>query len=251
MAELWTPVLLTPDDIDAPHSVFGFPRDAIWSAAEAKDGARNGVFEAAEIMLREAAVVVQHIDVSDQGHEVHIDPGRPYVQPGNIIGFNDHAGGSESSYKLLVNCYFDGEEPSQYVLYSPPEEDGSPSNLTFRRSDFTFLDWAAEGTRERHIPNNLKTYSIAHQLGRNFYEFYILGDHTVPTQFAEVLKAAGFSFEPEPFETFGDEIRRLHDLEYAYEKDTIEPRALRWPKDQFAGQIALLRELEEAPEPLA
>lgn len=247
MTELARPILISADEIDGVANAFGYPSEVLDAAIEAKvadRSYRDGVFEAAELILKEAAVVVSFVDKDDRGATIRDDDTQAFIRPKQLIGFNDHAGGSESGFKILLNCFFEGEEPSQYVLWSPPDEDGSPSNTTFRKVDFTFPSMEADGIERRGVPNPLKTASVALNLGRKFYDFLLIGDESVLQRIPAVFKAIGFSFEPDPFEIFSEEYSDLRRLEGLAEGEARHPRAKHWPKDQFAQQIAAIRDLE-------
>lgn len=247
MPELARPILLAADEIDGVANAFGYPTEVLGAAIEAKiaDGSyRDGVFEATELILKEAAVLISFVDKDDRGAKIRDEDIQAFIRAKLLIGFNDHAGGSESGFKILLNCFFEGEEPSQYVLWSPPDEEGLPSNTTFRKVNFTFPSMEADGIERRGVPNPLKTASAARYLGRKFYDFLLIGDKSVPQRIPAVFKAIGFSFETEPFEVFSEEYSELRRLEAVAESKAAHPWARHWPKDQFAQQITAIRSLE-------
>jgi hypothetical protein len=191
-----------------------------------------GVTEAVRLMLSESAVAIQFVDISAPADWVpHENP--PSFKRSTQLGFNDHGGGSESAHRILINRYVEGQEPEQYVLFSPPEETGEPSNLVFHNSDFTFLTLASNGCYpyDIHLPNPLKTGGQAGQTyGRNHYNFFLFGGSEVPYEFAQTFVNAGFSFNGEPY-----------DME-KYDKLKLGRPKMRylWPDGQFAEQIANL-----------
>lgn len=83
----------------------------------------EAVDKAVAILLQFAGCSVKFVDTTRRTKPY----GRKfYTYPSDktMLGFNDHRGGSESHYKILLNQSPEGDEAS-YVLYSPPLEDGS------------------------------------------------------------------------------------------------------------------------------
>ena len=246
MSVLIRPVLISADEISEVPIAQGYKVETLEAAIETKtvdETYRDGVFEAAELMLRESAVVVQYNDINDPGKSIWEDDPQRFKRSKLLLGFNDHGGGSESGFKLLLNSFFDGEEPTQHMLFSPPEEDGSTSNLTFRQADFT-MPCMEVGRKYTTIPNPLKTSGAALYRGRKFYDFWLIGDDTTPQRFSEAFKDAGFNFEPTPFELDKDSYRHLRRLEDKATANFVGPRVMNWPGDQFAIQIEQLRAAE-------
>ncbi|PJA91166.1 MAG: hypothetical protein CO135_02675 [Candidatus Levybacteria bacterium CG_4_9_14_3_um_filter_35_16] len=222
MPETERSILIPKGEIKEVPNAFGYPIE-VWNCTiekkrgESKDC--DGVFLAAELMLGQAAVVVEFVNKDDPGEPIREGEKTFYKRPSLLLGFNDRGGGSESDYKILLNC-FDEENPGTYVLFSPPNEEGLPSNLTFHLADFTFLTFESSNTRD-DIPNSLKTYEVATQMDRSFFEYYLVGNEDTPHRFLEVFKTAGFNFVPEPFGD--DELGPLYRHEFLANQTKIYP----------------------------
>jgi hypothetical protein len=242
------PLLLPDGEIEGTRGPFGYPIETWDAAVEARrssNDARDGVFEAAELMLREAAVAIYFVDIDDPGRAIR-EGERPLFRGGKMmLGFNDHGGGSESRYKILLNCFPDGEDPAQFVLYSPPKEDGSPSNTTFHRADFTYLNFEPGKIARRNVPNVLKTCDEAVKLSREYYQFYVIGRLDIPQRLPGAFAAAGFDFADTPYDD--DMLYEYRRLERIH-KEKLEPEGRYgpvWPSGQFSAQIKKLRSAEQ------
>lgn len=238
-------VLLSAGEIDTIPKAFGYPNEALEAAVEAKtvnNEYRDGVFEAAELLLREAAVAIEFIDANNSGRIIHEGTTQRYTDSDILLAFNDHGGGSESAYKILVNGFFADREPGQYVLLSPPDTHGLPINLTFHRADFAFPTCISDNIMSPSLPNALKTAGAASYIGRNFYAYYLIGTYDVLERFPRVLAASGFTFEHQPYQY--EQIRQ-----YQAPGRLIDPglpRVVQWPRDQFSAQIAQLKKAEQS-----
>ena len=160
------------------------------------------------------------------------------------LGFNDHMGGSESAFKILVNRHADGSKPSQYVLYSPPREDGSSSNMIFRRANFTFLSHAADDLDyDRNTPNPLKTAGVTgYRGGDRDYEYFVFGDVNTPLRFSQIFEDIGFQYNNSPYPM--DVSSHLWRVENEARDRLNFTEIHQWPGQQFAGQLAVLEALE-------
>ncbi len=263
LVELDHPILLTREDIGEIPNAFGFTVDATLSALERKaadPSTRDGIYEAAELMLRESAVAIQWVDITKSGKPIR-EGEQPYRREDFQLGFNDHFGGSESHFKLLLNRFVEGEEPAMHVLYSPPNEDDTPSNTVFHRADFTFITSPPSERRLTYspwVPNPLKTAGVSQYLGRGMdYDFFLYGGPETPYDFSKVFEQAGFKFDPNPYDddmTQNEETGNftpggewdLSTKEHAA-RERLDYREMHhWPSEQFAAQIALLRAAEAA-----
>lgn len=263
LIELDRPILLTREDIGENPKMFGFTVEATAAALERKaadPSTRDGVFEAAELMLRESAVAIQWVDITKPGKPIR-EGEELYRKEDFQLGFNDHFGGSESNFKILLNRFVEGEETAMHVLYSPPNEDGSPSNIVFHRADFTFITSPPSEkilTYSPWVPNPLKTAGVSQYLGRGMdYDFFLYGDPETPFRFSQAFEQAGFVFDPNPY---NDDLAQYEETgeftpggkwdlsakEHAASERLGHRGMHYWPGEQFAAQIALLREAETA-----
>lgn len=227
-----------------------FPVDEIQELLEAKlKEGRDGAKQAAGLMLTRAAVAIVHIDTTKIRDAYAPGDLRKFYERGTTVGFNDHFGGSESSFKLLLNGSPSGDQ-SSYVLYSPPDKSGRPTNTTFRNCDFTWLNRASKGqymyTAPGHVPNPLKTADVASYRGRGpNYEYYLFGGPDAEQQVYDQFAVAGFDFTETPYSSeFGemgfDNTWVLSRHEDAA-RQNLGPRGGRfWPGDQFSEQLARL-----------
>lgn len=223
---------INSDPFESAEASFG---DAIRQKT-AEGTYRHGVYAAAELLLRESAVAIQYVDVADTSTW--------HTRSGLQLGFNDHGGGSESGFKLLLNRFTDEEAAAQYVLYSPPAADNTASNTVFHRAAFSFLEWEPHGLEyPSRVPNPLKTAGACQIRRRSDYDFYLVGGSSVPCQLGAAMEAAGFSFDTTPYDE-----ATLHALRT--DADTARGRLSyrefhNWPGQQFAAQIALLQAAEK------
>ncbi len=136
---------------------------------------------------------------------------------------------------MLINRVAGDETPEQYVLFSPTRSNGEPANLTFHRSNFTFLTAEASGLHYKDdVPNPLKTVSNAHYYGRKNYEFVLFSNSDTPAAFSRLFTDIGFDFDPAPYDSkFLDEIKWL----------TAAVGRHEWPGQQFTKQVAILDSL--------
>ncbi len=216
----------------------------------------QSVDQAVATLLQFAGCVVNFVDIS---RKVRSYGNRHYEYPLEkyMLGFNDHFGGSESYYKILLNQSPDGDKAS-YVLLSPPLEDGSPSNMTFHRCDFTFLSREpspARFTKELRygpfVPNPLKTHHTRNHWDRKYYftdyNYYLFGLPNAKQAFFKRFEDIGFEFSKEPYVSgYGSREARpetaagLNDAE-SNAKERLGFYGTRfWPGDQFAPQLAEL-----------
>jgi len=245
MRTLEVPLLVADDDISGASNAFGYRTEVFDAAVDQKVNVgayRNGIYEAVGLILTEAAVAIQFVDQADPGKPIR-EGEEPFIRPRMQLGFNDHGGGSESHFRILLNRP-DDESSTQYVLYSPPTEDGLPSNLTFHRSDLGFLTYepSLDYRRPGQVPNALKTGGACSYWGRSNFEFYIVGDSTVPAQFANTFERIGFSFVNKPY----DRERLVGIRRNEGNMPSDYPGRFLWPVNQFREQLAKLQELEAA-----
>jgi hypothetical protein len=194
------PVLLPDGEIEGNGSAFGYPVQAWDDAIEAtisNKGLKDGALEAAELMLQEAAVAVFFVNYANPGRPIREGEEPSFRGPEMLLGFNDHGGGSESNYKILLNL-FSNKVPAQYVLYSPPEKDGSPSNTTFHCADFGLPVLEPQRIVRQNVPNVLKTCDEAMKRRRDYYEFYLVGQDDAPQRLVDAFTALGFDFLDTP-----------------------------------------------------
>ncbi|PID99269.1 hypothetical protein CSA80_00675 [Candidatus Saccharibacteria bacterium] len=250
------PVLISRTDIDRNYG-YSLPLPVrAWDelAQEARGkSVRHGAYAAAELLLSEAAVQIDFVNLDEPGRSLYPEePDTPYKHPACLLGYNDHAGGSESDNRVVVNLFGDDSSAGSYVLYSPPQKNGVlPTSTTFYRADPTFLIRSPSGRWGPYlsgVPNALKTDGVAMEQGRD-YQYYVLGKTDHRTLVVDVLRAAGFSFLPRPMSE-----GELDDIGKHARSDTLELNAAyrdpTWPygefgadppKGQFAEQIARLR----------
>ena len=244
-------VLVTPKDLQALSDDVRFGLSLYVSELapvleEKRSLGEDAVSGAVSHLLTESGIVLVHVDETKPYKSYPMSEEDPLYNPSEklAIGFNDHCGGSDSNFKLLLNGSPDGDEAS-YVLYSPPDQDGDPTNTTFRRADFTFLNREAEGPYETfgYVPNPLKTSSARSYRGQVGHHFYLFGGPDIPTQVYGEFQRAGFDFFQEPYN--GD-IRAPEGTETTFTLGAYENAARRrlgyrgmqfWPGDQFATQL--------------
>jgi len=211
MSEL-LPILITYDEIDnSRRNFFGWPEGTLEASLAnlASKRAGKGINGAVSLLLNEAAAVVYHIDIGELARKIRADDEFAYKGVGALLGFNDHGGGSESGHKILVNDF--GTANGQFVLYSPPTNHYEPTSTTFYQCDFTFMTSppVARSFPKRTTSNILKTADAADHWGRNFHEFYLVGDQEVPAQFIDKFRDIGFGFSNGPISD--DELERIED----------------------------------------
>jgi hypothetical protein len=191
----------------------------------------DGIKNAARLVLSETAVSIHFVDVSKPADWVpHENP--PSFERVMQLAFNDHGGGSESGFRILLNRFVEGHEPAQYVLLSPPDAEGKPRNTTFHQADFTFPHMEGKDLHyKEYTPNPLKTEGQAARQGRNYYHFFLFGDSSTPFALSEAFARAGFSFDPKPMS-----LDRYYEV-YLGKPDVYKTE---WPAEQFTKQIAQL-----------
>lgn len=243
------PILVFPDDLEQmPDDVkyrHNFDVDEVQGLLDSKfEEGVNGAVLAAGLLLTRAAVSVVHIDISETRASFVPGDARRFYEDGATVGFNDHFGGSESSFKILLNGSPSGKQAS-HVLLSPPDESGRPTNTTFRNCDFTFPTWESDYMYTRRVPNPLKTSSVAGYRGSSQYEYFLFGGPDAPAQVYEQFADAGFDFVDSPYsgdlDGQGPEhlwfLRRYEDKAYK----TLGYRGGHyWPGDQFSEQLIRL-----------
>lgn len=242
-------ILLTRGEV-FPHAFMGenyfYPEaiDEILEAKRADKTTPSGVKEAVKLLLSQCATVINHVDVTKTVETPYPDEDSPVYKRGTQLGFNDHCGGSESDFKILVNHVKPGLEPQQQVLYAPPNEDGSPSNTVFHGSDFVFLGQPAEGLRyPNSVPNALKTGGAAgYRDGDRDFDFFVFGDSETPLKFSRLLEDIGFSFDDQPYSEVNES--ELWHLEGEAKSRFGFTEMHHWPGRQFAAQLAILETLE-------
>lgn len=221
-----------------------FPTDVFVPLLDSKRQDPNvpdGVKRAVKLLLTESAVVIKFVNTDVM--EPYWEGETPrYTAPCNLA-FNDHGGGSESQFKILLNRHQPDADPTQQVLYSPPNADGSASNTTFHRSSLTFLDREPNGLEyEEAIPNSLKTGDAAQYYGRSEYDFFLFGNSSTPERFSQVFEQIGFKFEDTPYE--GIKVVEFNALRDAAHERLSAEEYDHWPHDQFARQLAILNTIE-------
>ncbi len=220
------------DPSDRNDTARGFPLSLLQSAIDRKQlEPRHGVYEAAELILSQQAVVINHINTDTQPKRSIYNDSLYKGPDRRVLGFNDHHGGTEAYFKVTLN---DLEAENSDVLWAPP---GS-TNTTFHRAIPAYPTWESRGIED--LTNPAKTVGAAHDHGRDYYDFYLVGDNDTPHQFRNVFQEAGFTFVPETYSF--EEYRELASL------DRPEPfvRIPEWPGDQFSTQIEQIRLLESA-----
>jgi hypothetical protein len=225
-------------------------------AQEARESSEV-VDQAVATLLQFSGCVVNFVDTSRRVHPYR-EQYYEYPRDKYMLGFNDHRGGSESHYKILLNQAPDGDEAS-YVLYSPPLEDGEPSNMTFRRCDFTFL--SREPIAQRHtkdlrfgpyVPNPLKTHHTRGYWDRSYYhtnyDYYLFGLPETKQAFFDRFASIGFEFSKQPYELgysrgeeASDTVSSLDNTENEANRKLGYTGSKYWPGDQFAPQLAELK----------
>lgn len=196
---------------------------------------KNGIVKAVEMLLAEAAIAIRFVDTSSPKNSVREESPPVYVSPIQL-GFNDHNCGTESDFKILINRHTLKQAPAQYVLLSPPNDDGTPSNLTFHKANFTFPNHKANTLEyAQGLPNTLKTAGNTHYYGRKDYDFYLFGNLDVPVTFSKIFENIGFGFDDQAYD-----FDFIHELRYL--GGSLERHA--WPGSQFAGQVALLNSID-------
>lgn len=249
MGTVRSEVLLTTGEV-FPHNFIGgnyFNVEAIDDLLKNKrtnNSTPNGVKEAVRLMLSQCATAIVFVDTEKTVETPFPDEDDPAYKRGIQLGFNDHMGGSESAFKILVNRYVDGSKPSQYVLYSPPREDGSSSNMIFRRANFTFLSHTADGLDyDRDTPNPLKTVGAAgYRGGDRDYQYFVFGNANTPLRFSQVFEDIGFQYNDSPYSM--DVSSHLWRVENEARDRLDFTEMHQWPGQQFAGQLAVLETLE-------
>ena len=253
-----TPVLLTPEDImglesdqDYDYSYFYVTSIKKVLEAKRKDG-HDGIAQAAAKLLTEPAVAILHVDTTKRRKPFRSNRYAHEADKNTPIAFNDHFGGSESRFKVLLNGS-PNDPDNSYVLYSPPLEDGSPSYARFHKADFTFLSDEPRGlyTGYGGVPNPLKTGGVSQYRGRSGYKHYLFGGPDVRHQLYQAFSTAGFEFVDSPYPTtFGRRQDDKLDLPMTHEEigrlegpasNTLGYRGMHfWPGDQFAENLKLL-----------
>jgi hypothetical protein len=191
----------------------------------------SGILDAARLVLSESAVVIQFIDTSELAEWVPRGYPPSFKAKGQI-GFNDHGGGSESHFRILLNRHVEGGPVEQYVLYSPPDEYSRPSSKTFHRASFTFpADEPAGLEYETYLPNILKTHAAASRQGRHFHDFFLFGDSSTPILFSQIFERIGFSFNEQPYTH--EEMNKLKHISRQNRHLQIK-----WPGSQFSAEVA-------------
>lgn len=242
------PVLIGQDDLDVSTDRDIRYRKEFWidgikPILESKlaEG-RDAIADAVGLLLTTSAVVLVHIDIHNIRKSYVPDDERLfYVTPYSAIGFNDNFGGSESRFKILLNGSPNGVTAS-HVLYSPPYNDGSPSNTTFRQCDFVFLNRTSTETYDGpgYVPNPLKTAGAAGYRGFSDYKYFLFGDSDLPKKVYERFADAGFEFSADPYDTSYRETSEYRKMRLA-ESEAMATLGYRgghfWPGDQFAENL--------------
>lgn len=251
------PYLIADSDIPETARAFGYPTE-VWDETTQRKlaaGYRHGAFEAAELLLSRPAVEIQFVDANDPGTPLGSSETMPTKRPQVTLGFNDHGGGSESGYKILLNM-LRGRDAGQYVLVSPPQADSTRSNTTFYRGDFTFPSQAPFGDARQGrpvfhdgVPNPLKTYGAASNLGQDGYKYYLVGQRNYGCTLVAAFRAAGFRFVQRPmdFDTEYMETMGIYPSKSQIYTDKAWPNGemgTKRPVGQFAEQISRLRLVE-------
>lgn len=231
-----------------------------------------GVELAAYELLRASGIWIRHVDLTT--HLVPEEPGDDdwigrdaHYRPDGAVAFNDHGGGSESHFRILFNTSDDG----QRVLFCPPMPDGSPSNMTFRRSNFNVLapEPYGDGGYEYwdRVPNLLKSTGPA---GKNretndpTYFLVTAGGVDPRPELQSVLEQAGFTFTTENYGealergTEYERLRRIPAFEHEQQEyrawPFINPHATRYkgadPIYLFQPQLDIIQALIEAKQQL-
>ncbi len=198
---------------------------------------RDAISDAVGLLLTTSAVALVHIDLTKKRKSYYPDDDRIfYERPEAAVGFNDHFGGSESRFKILLNGSPDGDKAS-YVLFSPPKADGSPTNTTFRRSHFVILTRESDGIYggPGYVPNPLKTADTAGYKGLTNYQYFIFGDSNVPQEVYHRFAESGFEFISQPYDT--SEYREMRVAEQAARASLDYRGGHYWPGDQFADNL--------------
>ncbi len=227
--------------------------DAASSALTADPKRRHGAFEAAELLLSEPTVKVSFVDANDQGKRARNGDERHVKAAACLLGFNDFRGTTDSDYKIMLNR-FDGEDPGQYVLFSPPGAQDVPAGKTFFRGDFTFPAWDPFEKRSLYatdVPESLKLHKDVTALDEPNGNYFLVGAANARTLLAQVFIAAGFSFCEWPMTD--DEHNSIFDAINIYQLGNTLPRVQRQLLSpnanthnnplaaQFSEQIAKLR----------
>ncbi len=242
--DVLNPVLLEPGEYGRTAGTFvcaDYDPLLLEKAEEGHDGVRRAV----ELLLTRAPVAIVHVDVSQVSSDF-ANPGTTVYRSDTdkAIGFNDHSGGSESDFKIVLNGT-PNASGVMHVLFSPPDEQGNPTNLTFRRADMHHLSQRSSGPYEGIIPNPMKTGGAAQARGFADYRYYLFGDSSTVPVVCEAFQDAGFDFSDDPYE-MGLGLGPLSNssyldlAQYALEAEERlgEYNSRRfWPGDQFAEQI--------------
>jgi hypothetical protein len=207
----------------------------------------DGVILAAQLLLSRCATTVEFINLDEvdlsewHGKPLHLQ----FYGSAKMLGLNDHAGATACQYKIMVNRYARGVQPTQHVLFSPPDSEGEPSNLTFRRGYLSSFLPVREGETMNSLLNCLKTSTVNSCQGRSRegFQYYLFGGKDTPYEFTEAFEKAGFDFADEPYEIGGDELFRLRALEEDVNKRIDFVDRYFWPQNkagtwsQFADNI--------------
>ncbi|HLB66612.1 MAG TPA: hypothetical protein VJJ78_03410 [Candidatus Saccharimonadales bacterium] len=242
-------VLLLTEEV-RPHNLMGLRYFDIPAIDEILERKRSqmptiyGVKEAVKLILTQCATVIRFVDIGNPVDSPFPDEDSQVYKTGLQLAFNDHMGGSESAFKILVNRHTEDAEPAQYVLYSPPQEEGSPSNNVFHHSNFTFIESGADGLDyANHVPNALKTAgAVGYRGGDRDHEYFVFGNEQTPFRFSKLFENIGFVFEEQPYSY--DQSNDLRHLENQARDRLDFTEMHHWPGEQFAGQLAVLEATE-------
>ncbi len=217
----------------------------------------NGIHEAARLLLTQCATVLRIVDMT-KPEAGYSDDQTPFYIGRTILAFNDHGGGSESDFKILVNRHKEDGGVDQQLLIAPPDEAGIAANLTFHNGDFTFPSWEPRGPKGSsltyytygNLPNNLKTGGASMAAGRRGnYDYFLFGDPSTPIAFSSLLEQIGFGYVDTPYDD--DERWRLKTLGDVYKAglDNFTDTRILWPKEgQFAAQLATLEAIASSEQ---
>ncbi len=227
-------LLFGPEDI-ARMGIYGgglFPVDECMPILRDRQGENppDGVLSAVRLLLQESAVSIAYVN-TEEVHTEEIGTDRfDFLKASELLGFNDHGGGSESDYKILLQ---DVSQKEQYVLYSPPLTKGLSANLSFRAADFTYLSEIPYGAGYADVPNPMKTAGQARRFGRSSYTFMLFGTAETPDNFIDTFHRIGFTFHAEPYAE--EELATLRVI-----ASNMPSSVDAWPGGQFEWQLSQL-----------
>lgn len=208
-------ILLPEAAFQTVPTAFGIPRANFEETLERNAAETGGARKAAQLLLEQSPAIIYYISVQAQA-----EAGKDNIAPDDLVGFNDHGGGTESNHRLLVRGQIDGQ-PADFTLYSPPS-DGQP-NTEFRHADFASLVYPPAGLAQG-LPNELKSAATRKEGGRPYH--YLIGDPDARAHFIQHLLDAGFSFNREPYP-----------MEMLFDNTVYTGPKVAWPKEHFQPQI--------------